>query len=103
MNTNYAICQIADQITKISNRIKTLSASISDLDYQEKDEIAETFESQRMGQLADLQQLLIVLTGLIVPNDAVLTETNSDEGSIFAEGELEDNIGDKTDGKGECK
>ena len=95
---------ITRQITATCERIDSLSCSIKELENLNQLEIASTFDDQRIGQLADLQQLVLILTGLITPEHTAVTDINADEGegSVFAKGDLTNNLGDKTDGIGEC-
>lgn len=94
MPTKMTISQITNQISQICNRISTLSADIEDM-RAESNDISVLFSDQRAGQLADLQELVLILTCLISPDEATDT-VKTDNGSVFAEGDLTCNIGDKT-------
>ncbi len=75
----------AERITELGNAIQTSSA--------EAPALCSTFENQCYDEVAHLQQLILALTDIVLPAE------NTDEGGVFAEGELTANIGDKTDCK----
>lgn len=83
--------EICEQVKQTAERISTLGCAIQSAT-AEKPDLAATFENQSIDELSHLQQLMLALTDMLLPTDA-----NADEGSAFAEGELTDNIGDKTD------
>ena len=99
MYDSYAIGSVTSQIKSVCERIQNASCSISDEKKRNSGKVYSLIEEQMISQLKDLQQLTLCLTELFFPNRDV--DSNMDEGSVFAEGELTDNIGDKTDGKGE--
>lgn len=100
MENIHAVNQVVNQIKDVSGRISSLTLGISEMKAEKLNDIADSFNEQRSGQLADLQELLLVLTGLIAPEVAEQNETsNTDEGeeSAFAEGELTSDVTPKKD------
>lgn len=88
---NCLVFQICTQIEKAADRISELSNAVQQ-SAAEAPELSATFENQAIDELAHLQQLMLALTDILLPAE----ETALDEGGAFAEGELTDNIGDKT-------
>lgn len=91
---------LCKQLRSIVDRIDSLTDEIINASGQKDEVLVDEFKNMRMQELEQAQRLTLALTELIV-ND-VPDEANADEGegSVFAEGELTDNLGDKTEGKG---
>ena len=82
MKNAYAIGSTARQIIKICERIDSLAIASTEAEIQGRPSLAEAHDDQLNGQVADLQQLVLEITGIALPDE------NNDEGSAFAEGEL---------------
>lgn len=87
---NCLVFQICTQIEKAAERISELGNAIQTT-AAEAPVLSATFENQCYDEVAHLQQLVLALTDIVLPAE------NADEGGAFAEGELTDDIGDKTD------
>lgn len=92
MKNAKSIGPVARQIISVCQRIDTLNAGVVEMIQQSQPEIALVLDEQIAGQTADLQQLVLQLTELVMPSDDDDSETNTDEGegSVFAEGDLDD-------------
>ena len=85
MKNAYAIGSAARQIIKVCERIDSLAIASTEAEIQGRPSLAETYDDQLTGQIADIQQLVLEITGIALPENS---EENTDEGSAFAEGEL---------------
>ena len=65
-------------------RIDTLSINVADERIYGNSALADVYEEQIDGQISDLQRLTLEITRLAAED----TNENNDEGSVFAEGEL---------------
>ena len=84
---NYsAICTIARSIIKTCEKVETLTNACLEIGTQGDDDLAGMYNEQLLGEVADLQQLTLRLTGITLPEDS--DDVQGDEGSVFAEGEL---------------
>lgn len=92
---------ICKQLRSLYDRIDSLTDEIINAMEQKDEVLVDEFTNMRMQELEQAQRLTLALTELIVED--VPEEVNGDEGegSVFAEGELADNLGDKTEDKGE--
>lgn len=85
MKNSYAVTTAARQIIKVCERIDALATATVETETQGQSNFDKIYEEQLEGQIADLQQLVLGLTGVAFGDDA---EANTDDGSAFAEGEL---------------
>ena len=76
------ISNVASQIAAACNRINVLASAFSCPEVSTDPQISQSFSDQLEGQIADVQQLVLLMSG-------VAYESNADEGSVFAEGELD--------------
>lgn len=92
---------LCKQLRSIYDRIDSLTDEIINAMEQKDEVLVDEFTNMRMQELEQAQRLTLALTELIV--DDVPEEANTDEGEggAFAAGELTDDLGDKTEGKGE--
>jgi len=92
MKNAKAIGPIARQIASVCQRIDTLNAGVIEMIEHKQPEVAMVLDEQIVGQTADLQQLVLQLTGLVMPSgedDESASNTDEGEGSVFAEGDLD--------------
>lgn len=93
MNENtLKINDICGHIKMAADRIVALSNSFENISSDNDLELVSLLDSQRLDELEHIQLLMLSLTNLVVP---YINE--DDEGGVFAEGDLTDNLGDKTD------
>ena len=92
---------LCKQLRSIYDRIDSLTDEIINAAEQKDEVLVDEFTNMRMQELEQAQRLTLALTELIVGDVPEDTNTDEGEGSAFAEGELTDNLGDKTKGKGE--
>lgn len=85
MKNAYLIGSASRQIIKVCERIDSLAMASTEAETQGEPSLAGAYEEQVNGQIADLQQLVLELTRIALPDE---TDENTDEGSVFAEGEL---------------
>lgn len=92
---------LCKQLRSLYDRIDSLTDEIINATEQKDEVLVEEYTDMRMKELEQAQRLTLALTELIVED--IPEEANADEGegSAFAEGELTDNLGDKTEDKGE--
>lgn len=92
---------LCKQLCSLFDRIDSLTDEIINAKEQKDQVLVDEFTDMRMQELEQAQRLTLALTEMIV--EGVPEEANADEGegSAFAEGELTDNLGDKTEDKGE--
>lgn len=95
---------ICKQLGAIYDRIDSLTDEIINVTKQKDQVLVDEYTNMRMQELEQAQRLTLALTELVV-GDVSGEDANADEGegSVFAAGELTDNLGDKTEGKGEVK
>ena len=93
---------ICKQLGSIFGRIDSLTDEIVVATEQNDQVLVDEYTDIRMQELEQAQRLILALTELVVGN-VPATDCNEDEGegSAFGPGELTDNLGDKTENKGE--
>ena len=88
-----AISAICRQLKLVCDRIDNMSMDIEQFE-QNNSTMVEVYASHRLDELEHAQMLTLKLTELITQADAEDPVVNTDEGgSVFAEGELDDNTG----------
>lgn len=93
LDNTLKICDICGHIKMAADRIVALSNSFENISSDIDPELVSLLDSQRLDELEHIQLLMLSLTNLVVP----YINEDDGEGSVFAEGELTDNLGDKTD------
>lgn len=92
---------ICKQLRSLYDRIDSLTDEIINAMEQKDEVLVDEFTNMRMQELEQAQRLTLALTELIVEDAPEEVNGDESEGSVFAEGELTDNLGDKTEDKGE--
>lgn len=92
---------ICKQLRSLYDRIDSLTDEIINAMEQKDEVLVDEFTNMRMQELEQAQRLTLALTELIVEDAPEEVNGDEGEGSVFAEGELTDNLGDKTEDKGE--
>lgn len=92
---------LCKQLRSLYDRIGSLTDEIINAMEQKDDVLTAEFANMRMTELEHAQRLTLALTELIVGEAPEGENTDEGEGGAFAAGELTDNLGDKTEGKGE--
>ena len=110
MKNCYAIGDVCQQIEKTCQKIGSMTMGLEQLENGGNDALLETYEDLRFGELEHLQRLTLALTQLITQeedgdnsasSETIVNEDDANGGSVFAEGELTSNIGDKSPGEEE--
>lgn len=105
MKNCYAISDVCLQIEKTCQKISSLTMGTEQHENNSNDVLLETYEDMIFGELEHVQRLTLVLTKLIAQEEDGETSASSEEtvneddaggGSVFAEGDLTSNIGDKS-------
>lgn len=92
---------ICKQLRSLYDRIDSLTDEIINAMEQKDEVLVDEFANMRMQELEQAQRLTLALTELIVDDVPEKENIDEGEGSAFAAGELTDDLGDKTGGKGE--
>ena len=95
MKNAYAIGDLAGLMSKTCETIVNISMAINGAEQNDNDRLAESYIGILLNELENLQQGTLNLTELISEN--VTSRVDGDSGSAFFAGELNDDLGDKTD------
>ena len=99
MKNGMAIGALARQLKSSAERIENLTMDIEQFE-QGNELMANTCVDLRMDELERAQMLVLKLTEMITQSSEDNQNVNQDEGgSVFATGELTDNVGENTDGE----
>lgn len=110
MHSDFVINGICEQLKLIYDRIAKLANMTSGLLMDKRPDILDENEEMMVVELEQAQKLTLALTREILGADTsegsneykpLEIPKNSDGDSAFVEGELVENLGDKTDGIGE--
>lgn len=105
MKNCFAIGDVCQQIEKTCQKIGSLTMGTEQHENNSNELLLDTYEDMIFGELEHLQRLTLVLTQLITQgedgessasSEETVNEDDADGGSVFAEGELTSNIGDKS-------
>lgn len=99
MKNGMAIGALARQLKSSAERIENITMDIEQFE-QGNELMANTCVDLRMDELERAQMLVLKLTEMITQSSEDNQNVNQDEGgSVFAPGELTDNVGENTDGE----
>lgn len=105
MKNCFAIGDVCQQIEKTCQKIGSLTMGTEQHENNSNELLLDTYEDMIFGELEHLQRLTLVLTQLITQgedgepsasSEETVNEDDAGGGSVFAEGELTSNIGDKS-------
>lgn len=105
VKNSYAIGDVCQQIEKTCQKIGSLTMGTEQHENNSNELFLDTYEDMIFGELEHLQRLTLVLTQLVTQgedgepsalSEETVNEDDADGGSVFVEGELTSNIGDKT-------
>lgn len=85
------ICSVSCQIGKISEKICSYASAINERGGAVSDDLADVYEELLLDEIKQGQILMLKLTDLVTEQD----ENADEDGSAFAEGELNSNLGEK--------
>lgn len=97
MNAMQSVCNIARQIERVSQYLTEISSTLFNPEFLEAG-LADVYRNIALDEVEHIQLLTLELTRQIAA-DAEGQESHGDEntGSVFAQGELESSLGDKTE------
>ena len=93
----YAIMDLAVLMEKACGSITAAASSVASAEQNANDELVETYKSFMLNELENLQHMVLTLTGFIAEAAQIDELRQDDAGSVFQEGELTDDLGDKTE------
>lgn len=105
VKNSYAIGDVCQQIEKTCQKIGSLTMGTEQHENNSNKLLLDTYEDMIFGELEHLQRLTLVLTQLVTQgedgepsasSEETVNEDDAGGGSVFVEGELTSNIGDKT-------
>lgn len=105
VKNSFAIGDVCQQIEKTCQKIGSLTMGLEQHENNSNEALLDTYEDLIFGELEHIQRLTLVLTQLITQEDGGDESASSEEtvneddaggGSVFAEGDLTSNIGDKS-------
>ena len=91
MKNAYAIGDMAGTMAKTCDTIVALSMNVTSAEQNSNPELVQTYSGMILNELENIQRAMLSLTELIVDSLGVR------EDSAFFAGELNDELGDKTD------
>lgn len=95
---------ITNQVKGVCNRLDMIAADLEALDGENTGTVKQVLEEQALGQIADLQQLVLELTGIVAaPEITEVTADGQDGGSAFFAGELNDVKGKEEEKEDGCE
>lgn len=105
MENSLTLKGVCKQLGRIFSSISDLTDEIDNVVEQKSQDLTYEYADMRMQELEQAQRLIIVLTEMIVDNTDMIfnkasaDNTDEDDGSVFAEGELTDKLGSKAQKK----
>lgn len=97
MENTYLSKGLCRQLKSLYDRIDILTDEIVNATAQDDQTLVDEYTDMRMQELEQAQRLTLALTEMIIGELPENVNTDEGEGSAFAEGDLTDNLGDKTD------
>lgn len=105
MKNTMIINDLARHLVKAGEAIELLTQSIASNDMEGKADFVQLYSDMRLDELEHAQQFMLLLTDAIVqdtPEAPTVENTDEGEGSVFAEGDLDDKKNnEETAGTGE--
>ena len=99
MKNAYAIMDLAILMGKACDSITTAASSVAAAEQNSNDDLVETYKGFMLTELENLQHMVLTLTGFVAEAAQDGDLRQDDAGSVFQEGELTDDLGDKTETK----
>ncbi len=96
MKNAYAIGDLAGLMVKSCDTIGQLALTINNAEQNDNDILMESYKDMMLNELENLQHMTISLTQFVT-EVAAGHERGDGVSSVFQKGELEDDLGDKTD------
>ena len=96
MKNAYAIGDLAGLMAKTCDTIGQLSMTIGSAEQNDNEMLIESYKGILLNELENLQHMTISLTQFVT-DIAASDEHRDDVGTVFQQGELDDDLGDKTE------
>lgn len=96
MKNAYAVADLAGLMAKTCESISNLAMSINNAEQNDNTDLTESYKDILLNELENIQHMTISLTGILTD---IVAENINHDGSVFQPGELDDDLGDKTEPK----
>ena len=93
----YAIADLAILMGKACDTISTVATSVPMAEQNNNVDLVETYKGVLLNEAENLQHMVLTITGVIAEAVQEGDLRQDEAGSAFQEGELTDDLGDKTD------
>lgn len=97
MKNAYAISSLARQLSKVGEKVDSLAMGIQDTE-QNAQGVSEVYQGLLMDEIEHVQILTLELTRLVAESSTDAVNADDADGSVFAEGDLQDDLGAKGEG-----